>query len=257
MSDFHGLPCWYELSTADTTAAQAFYRDLLGWNWANANMPGMDYFLASRDKTMIAGMMKGEAGGPPPMWTVYFAVDDCDASVAAMSADGARAIVPPTDVPGTGRFSILADPQGAAFGILKPLPMEAGSTAGGAFDQLKSGHGNWHELMTSDPAAAMRFYARHLGWTASRSMDMGAMGSYDLFARGGTDIGGIMRQPPNVPRPAWMPYFGTAGADSAAERIKAGGGKVVHGPAEVPGGAFIVAAVDPQGAMVAVVGPKG
>ncbi len=59
---------------------------------------------------------------------------------------------------------MLADLQGAAFGVVAPAPMEGAGLAGGAFDQMKPGHGNWNELMTTDPAAGLAFYADLLGW---------------------------------------------------------------------------------------------
>ena len=60
----------------------------------------------------------------------------------------------------------------------------------------------------------------------------------------------------NSPVPAWLPDFCTNGVTATIERIEAGGGKLAHGPMEVPGGAFIAVAQDPQGAWFAVVGPK-
>lgn len=251
-SPHHGIPCWYELSTSDPDAAQHFYTDLFGWTWAGAGMAGVDYRLASIGDTVVAGMMKGDAGGPPPMWTIYFTAADIGATVAAMAKDGATAIVPPTDIPGTGRFSILLDPQGACFGLLQPLP---GGT-GGAFDQKAMGHGNWHELATRDPKAAFAFYGRHLGWTESRAMDMGPDGTYHIFARGGQDLGGMFALRPGMPAPFWLPYFGADGVDKAIGRVAASGGTNKMGPHEVPGGAFIAVATDPQGATFAVVGPK-
>ncbi|MFN0114056.1 MAG: VOC family protein [Paracoccaceae bacterium] len=250
--DFHGLPCWYELSTTDPGAAEGFYEGVLGWAWSKADLPDFDYRIARVGEAMVAGMMKGEAGGPPPMWTIYYAVRDIDATVAAMATDGAKPIVPPTDIPATGRFSILLDPQGAAFGLLQPLP----GGSGGAFDQQKTGHGNWHELMTGDVAAALAFYGRHLGWTASSTMDMGPGGTYQLFARAGQDIGGMMALQPGMPVPFWLPYFGADGVEKAMAEIAASGGANKMGPQEVPGGAVIAVAADPQGAAFAVVGPK-
>ena len=84
---------------------------------------------------------------------------------------------------------------------------------------------------------------------------MGPTGSYQLFSHDGADIGGMMGLG-NSPVPAWLPYFGTNGIDAAIGRIKAAGGQVAHGPMEVPRGAFIAVAQDPQGAWFAVVGPK-
>ncbi|MDP4032339.1 MAG: VOC family protein [Pseudorhodobacter sp.] len=249
-----GTPCWYELTTSNPDGAQAFYAAVLGWSIADAGMPGMDYRLASAGGDMVAGLWVPDVPGMPTFWMLYFTTENCDAAAGAIARAGGTVHKPPADIPGTGRFAVVADPQGAVFGLLQPH-----DASGNAFDQKQTGHGNWHELMTTDPKAAFAFYAAQFGWTASTSMDMGEMGSYDLFSHRGADIGGMMRLAPNMPGPGlpfWLPYFGVDGIDAAVARIKAAGGKVVNGPHDVPGGAFIVVATDPQGALFALVGPK-
>jgi predicted enzyme related to lactoylglutathione lyase len=254
-----GTPCWYELMTSEGKlgAAEAFYGEVLGWACRDAGMEGFDYRLATSDGDMVAGMMAtpADAGGMPPFWMIYFAVDDADKAAADVRAAGGSVHREPADIPGTGRFAVVADPQGAAFGILQMTPMEGQGDAGGAFDRRKEGHGNWHELMSSDPAAGVRFYSGLFGWQKSQAVDMGAMGTYQVFSHDGADIGGMMGLG-NAPVPAWLPYFGVNGVEAAIGRIEAAGGKLAHGPVEVPGGAFIAVAQDPQGAWFAVVGPK-
>jgi predicted enzyme related to lactoylglutathione lyase len=248
MPGFHGLPCWYELGTNDLAGATAFYAATLGWSVADSGTPGMTYLLAKAGETMVAGIMKAE-GMQPVAWSIYFAVDNCDATVAAATALGAKVYMPPADIPNTGRFAVLGDPQGATFALLQPLP---GGT-GGAFDQQKMGHGNWNELITPDPTAALVFYGKLFGWTESRAMEMGPGMTYHLIAREGLDIGGTCALP-GVP-PHWKPYFGVASAKAAMAAVTAAGGRVLHGPDEVPGGAFTVQIADPQGATLALVGP--
>jgi len=259
----HGRPCWYELSTTPGTlkAAEDFYAKVLGWAFRDAGMDGFAYHLGGIGGDLVVGAMEmpADASAMPPMWMLYFAVDDADKAVAAMVKAGAKVHREVTVIPGTGRFAMLADPQGAGFGILEPLPMQPGAEGGFAFDQKKEGHGYWHELMSTDPKAGMAFYGKALGWKPSTSMSMGEMGSYDLFSWQGTDIGGMMRSRPGMPGPGgsfWLPYFGVDSAGAAVKRIEAAGGTVKNGPHEVPGGAFIVVATDPQGALFAVVGPK-
>lgn len=109
--------------------------------------------------------------------------------------------------------------------------------------------------MSTDPGAGFDFYAELFGWTKSTAMDMGEMGTYQLFAWQGTEIGGMMGQG-DAPVPCWLPYFGVNGIDAAIARIRDSGGEVLHGPIEVPGPAFIAVARDPQGAHFAIVGPK-
>ncbi|MDO5632178.1 MAG: VOC family protein [Paracoccus sp. (in: a-proteobacteria)] len=259
MSD-QGNPCWYELNTSNPPEAGRFYATVLGWQTADAGMPGFDYTLAGMGDAMVAGLT-ATAGDQPPHWLICFAVDDCAASCAAMHQDGAKILSGPTEVPGTGLYALIADPQGARFGILQADMSQmtaaeiAQAQANAPFDQSKPGHGNWNELMTSDPEAGLAFYARHFGWTKGDAMDMGEMGTYQLIRRNGADIGAIMGLG-DAPVSHWLPYFGVDSTESAIERIKSAGGSIHHGPTEVPGGAWIAITQDPQGAWFAVVGPR-
>lgn len=113
--------CWQELQTRDLEAAKVFYGKVFGWN--NETKGDYTEFILGAAKTgqHFAGMMeiKPEWGPMPSNWGVYFAVDDCDAIVAKAQASGAKICMPPTDIPGTGRFSTLQDPQGAVFSVIK------------------------------------------------------------------------------------------------------------------------------------------
>ncbi len=247
---FHGAPCWFELSTSDPAVSQAFYGPLLGWSFVDAGMEGMSYTLATAGGDMVAGLMQPDSP-MPEFWMTYVAVDDCDAAAAKVQSLGGSLHRAPEDIPGTGRFAIVTDPQGVAFGLLQPLD---GDSA--AFDQAKPGHGHWIELNSTDPVAGLAFYTEMFGWTASAAMPMGEMGTYQIFARKGGDIGGMARlQGAGGLPPHWLPYFGVPSAKAAKAAIEAGGGSVAHGPVPVPGGAFVVIAVDPKGAFFGVVGP--
>ncbi|AUH64006.1 VOC family protein [Paracoccus zhejiangensis] len=260
MTSFQGNPCWYELTSGDSPAAADFYGKVLGWTAQDAGVPGFDYLLAKSGEDMVAGLANAD-GNQPPHWLIYFAVDDCDATVQAILKAGGKDFVGPEDIPGTGRFAIVGDPQGGRFGILQPdlgnmTPEQiAKANETGAFDQKKAGHGNWNELMSSDPEAGFAFYSGLFGWQKSTPVDMGEMGTYQLFSHNGADIGGMMGLG-NAPFTSWLPYFGANGVTAAMDRISANGGQIIHGPQEVPGGAFIAIAQDPQGAHFAVVGPK-
>ena len=265
MGKFHGNPCWYELTTSkgDLKAAEDFYGKVLGWQVQDAGMPGFDYHLATAGEDMVAGLMEmpDDVAEMPPMWMIYFAVDSADQAAADIKAAGGSIHREPADIPGTGRFAIAADPQGAGFGILEPDMTQmseadrAKAETTGAFDQSKPGHGNWNELMSPDPEAGFDFYSGLFGWTKGDAMPMGEQGTYQLFRHKGTDIGAMMGMS-DAPVPCWLPYFGVDDIDAAIARIKDAGGAVQHGPIEVPGGAFIAVGHDPQGAWFAVVGPK-
>ena len=118
-----GALCWSELTTRDTKAAESFYTTLFGWTAKHAAPSAvMEYTEFQNDGKSGAGMLPMPAhipAGVPSYWMPYFQVADCDASTAKAKGLGARVMVPPQDIPKTGRFAILSDPQGAMFAVFK------------------------------------------------------------------------------------------------------------------------------------------
>ena len=264
MDSVQGLPSWYELTTppGGLDRAIAFYGVVFGWDVVDSGMEGFDYRLARAGGDMVAGLLAAQPDTEaPPAWLVYFGVDSADAFVADALADGASVHQPATDIPGTGRYAVLGDPQGAMFGILQPdmsdmseEALAALAAGGGAFSPTRAGHGAWHELMAGDPVAAFAFYASRFGWTRGEAVDMGESGTYQLFRHHGRDIGGMMGLGES-PVSAWLPYFTVDRPVSAVmEAAVADGGRVHHGPMEVPGPAYIAVLQDPAGAWFAVTG---
>lgn len=253
MSDFRGRFVWHELMTSDTRAATAFYADVIGWTIEDSGMPGLDYLIASAGKDMVAGIMTmpphAAAGGAKPAWLGYIAVDEVDVAAVHLSAHGGTLHRAPEDIPGVGRFAVVSDPHGAVFCLF-----HSDTPGGEAVKLMAPGHVGWNELMCADVEEAMAFYHRLFHWQKDTAMDMGPLGTYQMFAVGGNAIGGMMRKPPEMPGPhRWQYYFTVEGLDAAGERVKAGGGQVLDQPMEVPGGAWIIPCVDPQGASFSLV----
>ncbi len=256
MANQHGDFIWYELLTNDADAAARFYGAVLGWKDRPAEGSENGYRIFGIDGTDVAGFMPlpagAEAAGMRPCWLGYIAVRDVDAIVADIVRAGGVQHMPPTDIPGVGRFAMLADPQGVVFYVMRGA-MDATSTA---FEQTRPGHCHWNELATGDQGAALAFYAGLFGWEKGDAMPMGAMGDYQFIAHRGQVIGAMMNRMEDGPPPAWTFYFGVEDIDAAARAVSANGGAVCHGPAEVPGGVHIIVASDPQGAMFGLVGPR-
>src|SRR3977135_3464830 len=116
--------CWNELMTTDTAKDGDFYTGLFGWGKDTQNFGPLEYTMFSNGDRPAGGMLKitPEMGPIPPNWLVYFAVDDCHAKTQKANDLGATTMKPPDDIPGVGRFSILTDPQGAAFALIKLNP---------------------------------------------------------------------------------------------------------------------------------------
>jgi predicted enzyme related to lactoylglutathione lyase len=242
-----GRPVWYELMTTDTAAAEAFYTNVIGWTAAPfPGSPDPYTIFRRRGDVGVAGLMKKPDDlNAPPFWAMYVAVPNFQDAVAHIKRLGGSEFSPVIDVPTVGRMQMMTDPQGASFYILQPSP--AGERPEGA---PQAGDASWHELMTTDAAAAMRFYSEVFGWQPSETMDMGPMGKYHMFNRPHGMIGGMMNKPAELAHvpPHWGIYFLFDNIDAAVERVIANGGKILNGPMEVPGGDRVVNAMDPQGA---------
>lgn len=254
MPTSHGAFVWYELMTSDAAAATRFYEQVIGWRSEVSTSTGMEYTLLNVGQTQVAGLMtlpeEACKAGARPGWLGYVAVDDVDAACAKVKTLGGAVHKAPEDIPGIGRFAIAADPQGAVICLFSSGDEEFVSPPN------EPGHPGWRELYALDHKAAFEFYAAMFGWTKGEAIDMGPMGVYQLFDYVGLTRGGMMNKPPEMPVPAWCYYFNTENIDAAVGRIQKAGGQVVNGPMEVPGGMWIVQALDPQGAMFALVGPR-
>ncbi|MDF2688476.1 MAG: glyoxalase [Microvirga sp.] len=243
---------WYELLTTNREAAEAFYRAVIGWTSQDSGHPEMPYTIMSAGDRPVSGVMTlppeiCEQGGRPG-WIGYVSVEDVDAATHRLKEAGGAVHREPDDIPNVGRFSVVADPQGANFVLFQPRGEEAPPPPMGT-----PGHIGWRELYAADGASAFDFYAGQFGWTKAEAMDMGPMGVYQLFAAGDDTIGGMMTKPEQIPAPFWLFNINVPELDAAVERVNANGGQILFGPEEVPGGAWIVQGMDPQGAMFALV----
>lgn len=249
---FHGLPCWFELMARDLDAAQAFYTDVLGWAWGADARAGFDYRLARSAEALVAGLMPVAIcpEGTPISWMPYFAVDDCDATTELAEMIGGFVWKSPADIPGTGRFAVLADPAGAVFGILAPLPMDL-PPASGAWNPARAGHGAALDLCHPLPETALRFYNRLFGWSAAS----GPQETLTLLVRDGRGIGRITGLGA-APLPNWHCGFAVPDLAASAARAEALGATAIRLPAHDPRAATAVIVRDPQGAWFDLSAPK-
>jgi predicted enzyme related to lactoylglutathione lyase len=255
MFDAHGRFVWYELMTTDMEAAKAFYAKVVGWGARDASMPGAAYSLFTIGEASVGGLMNlpddARVMGAEPRWVGYVGVNDVDATADRIEHLGGVVYVPPTEIPGISRFSVVADPQMATLALVKWLsPGQEQPAALG-----EPGRVGWHELLAADLEKAFAFYGALFDWRKEEA-DIAPIGTYQMFSAGGQTIGGMCTKPPTVPAPFWLYYFNVSDIDAAAERVTAAGGQILEGPVEVPGGAKVARCTDPQGAMFALRGKR-
>ncbi|MEM8673451.1 MAG: VOC family protein [Cyanobacteria bacterium P01_G01_bin.67] len=119
----HGAFSWCELMTSDTDAAKNFYQRLFGWTLKDEPMEeGKTYTVIQAREEKIGGILSTADAlseeTPKPHWGTYVTVDDVDKTVELVKPMGGKIIVPPMDIPGTGRFAVFADPQKAMLSII-------------------------------------------------------------------------------------------------------------------------------------------
>lgn len=259
-TSLRGRFLWHELMTTDPRSAEGFYSKVVGWK-TQAWEQNPSYKIWMAGGRMMGGLTKhmeeDSKVAPPPSWFTYIGTPDVDETVDQAVALGGKVVKQAWDIPTIGRMAILQDPQAAMFYAFTP---ERGPVAG---ETIELGDFSWHELATTDWQSAWNFYQKLFGWEKTSAMDMGGGNMYQMFAyqssrpqsgaMHATPVGGVFtKQNEMLGPPFWLPYALVRDSKRAAETIKQHGGTIVNGPMEVPGGDWIVAGLDRQGAMFAV-----
>ena len=250
-----GLPlgrfAWHDLMTPDAERARAYYADLVGWTYEDTEIPGFGKYPMIRAVGRSWGRLVRVKEEAPPHWLSHVIVEDADGAAARAEALGGRTVYPPTDVPGVGRFTVIASPGGAPVSAWRPSnPEDEGDVPRlpGAFV--------WHQLLASQPEVEVPFVCEIFGWEAS-AQEIGGL-PCTLFQRKdtGKPAGGMLPKPPGSGGPSsWLVYVAVESADATADRVRELGGSVWVEPSDIPGmGRFLVTS-DPSGAMIAFIQP--
>ena len=256
-----GAPSWAELSTTDEAGALAFYNALFGWVDEPQEMAPNSYYHMQTINGLPACSMyqQGEeerSQNVPPHWNTYLTVENVDESMAAITQNGGVVVFGPMDVFEAGRMAMCQDPQGAFFAIWQ-AKMHIGARI-----KQETGAMFWHELLTTDRAAAVDFYSSALGVEQGEVMQPL---QYAMLRAGGEDVAGVMQITPDMGEfpPHWSVYFGVENADETAARAQSLGATIFVPPTDIvpvegqpPIGRFSAMA-DPQGAPFSIFQPIG
>lgn len=237
---------WVDLATTDVEGAKKFYTALFGWTindlGSESDMVYSMFQLRGKDVCACSGLMKEQAAlGMPTHWNCYITVKNAADATSSAEKLGANVVMPPMDVMGAGRMSVLQDPTGAFIQIWEPLQHSGASFVG------EPGSMCWHELYTRDLAAAQTFYKKLLGWTTSE-MSM-PQGPYIIAKDGDEQIAGMMAIAPEMgPMPPnWTVYFAVDDCEGSCRKAESLGGKICVPPMDIPNVGRMAGIVDPQG----------
>jgi len=230
------MPCWAELVTSDPSAVAEFYRDLLGWRYDPA-----DQVFRLRGAA-VAGLVPSR--GQPAGWVTYIACDDLAELTGLVADSGGEVLRPPEDLPGRGRYALLADASGAVFGA-----WQSGRFGG---SQLGSEPGTvcFSELATPDVAAGTTFYGKVFGWAAQVG-ELAPGHPYHDWLIGDRVLGGMYELPAGVSA-HWRTTVEVADLERVLRRCRDRYGRVEVDPIEVTVGRY-ARIVDPYGAGLGVI----
>lgn len=236
---------WVELLTADVAAARQFYGTVFGWQFQSLSDVNPRYTLIESDGIRIGGMLdspKRRTDGRSARWVGLLSVADVARAVAAAQAAGGSLVAGPLQLAGRGEAALLADPEGARFGVMH-------ATGGDPVERLPAtGQWLWHELWAHDGSAMADFYAA-VGGYSSAPRDMTGPAREWLLESDGSARAGIVQAPrAERLRSSWLQYVRVASLDAALQRVREAGGRVLLAPDPAIRQGRVALVADPQGA---------
>jgi predicted enzyme related to lactoylglutathione lyase len=254
---------WRDLVTTNPEPAKVFYAALFGWEIESMPMPSAATVMYAADVPASGYDMLANAGKHfggivtlgtdhshvPSHWASYITVENVDEAVSAITRLGGTVHLQPTDIPNVGRFAVAADPHGAIFQPFTPSTGDESEPDGPPL----IGAVCWNELISADPAVAKSFYGEVFGWTFD-DVDMGA--PYTIIKRGEVMEGGLFQKPDEIPASMWLIYFQVADLNRTLADVSRLGGQPLHEVIAVPSVGRISWAMDPVGAVFALLEPE-
>jgi predicted enzyme related to lactoylglutathione lyase len=249
-----GSFCWVDMMTTDTKAAKNFYNDIFGWQFQDVPVDekGNIYTFLSLNGKPVAAMGEmnedQKKAGFPPAWINYVCVTDASEKVKKAVELGATVVVPDMDAMEEGRFALLADPEGAIFGLWQPKNYQGAAlknTPGSVCWVEHNGHGN---------EKVVPFYENLFGWTSkTETSDKGMV--YTSFYIGEEWAGDRFVLPQGMEEvPAnWLTYFGTDNIDTLLEKCRSYNAQILADKMLIEGMGYFAVIQDPQGAVFGVV----
>jgi predicted enzyme related to lactoylglutathione lyase len=239
-----GAPCWIDLGTSDPGRAREFYGQVFGWTFEDRGPEYGGYVTCLLDGSPVAGLMENFPGsGFPDAWSTYLAVVDATATASRAEAAGGQVTVEPMAVADQGTMAFFTDPGGASVGAWQPGAHKGNLVVG------EPGTPWWHELLTREYAASVRFYEDVFGWQTQVFSDDENL-RYTLQMVDGTEVAGVEDAATTLPAGApssWEVYFAVTDTDAVVARVLELGGSVVT-PAESSQFGRIAVVADPTGA---------
>ena len=249
-TDIHvqGRWVWGELFADNVEAAKAFYGSVFGWQFVSHGTGTAVYTVVRADGRPIAGIVhfpKPADAVRSARWLPLMSVPDAARAAEQAAASGGKVLVPSKLLPGRGEVAVLADPEGAIFGVIR-------SASGDPVDTFPSENAwFWLELWAQDAAKMAEFYRPLGAYTVTRQESPGDRPELQLVAGGFPRAGVLEIERADVPS-TWLPYVRVNDLPKAVAGIERAGGRIIVPPDPQVRNGKVAVFLDPLGAAVAV-----
>ncbi len=237
---------WHNLVTGDAEAARLFYGELFGWTF-DIKDDGR-YSVITYNGRNLGGILDTSKDGKASKrahWLSAMSVASLDASLTAVDKAGGKQLEAPIDVSGVGRVVTVEDSVGAVLHLLD-------SDRGDPPDLDPDLHTwLWHELLANQTDPALQFYENAFGYRVE-PLKKNPNSDYRVLWSSGEPRAGIMKNPFEKTRSAWIPYVRVDDPAALAERVTALGGRVIIAPRPDVRDGTLALVVDPSGAPLAL-----
>jgi hypothetical protein len=237
---------WHNLVTSDGEAARQFYGELFGWEF-DVRDDGRYSVITFRGRN-LGGILDASKDGNAPKrghWLSAMSVASLDASLTAVEEAGGKQLEAPIDVSGVGRVVTVEDADGALLHLLF-------SDHGDPPDVEPPVHTwLWHELLANHADRALEFYESAFGYRAE-PLKKNPSSEYRVLWSSGDARAGILQNPFEKTRSAWIPYVRVDDPAALAERVTELGGSVVIAPRPDVRDGTLALVLDPSGAPLAL-----
>ena len=120
-----GSVLWTDLTVPNAVEIKDFYSKVIGWKSEPVSMGDYNDFNMNSPSTgrTTAGVCHSRGGNAnlPPVWMVYFTVENVDESAKKCVENGGKIISPPKDMGKYARYCVIEDPAGAVAALFSSL----------------------------------------------------------------------------------------------------------------------------------------
>ena len=249
-----GRVIWHDLLTTTPEASRRFYSELFGWTFETPSIHtglggGDDYMLIRHNGRLIGGMLNANTLRRKTnisQWITMISVDDIDAAVGRVTANGGVALTQPTELISRGSLAVLEGPTGALFAMIQTRD---GDPA--AYEPEYNGF-LWDELWTNDVAGASQFYERVFDYEPQDHAIGDTTRTYRVLRRGEKPSAGVLANPFEDEHPVWVNYLRVEDPAAVASQVTALGGRIIVAAQARDIGGHVAFVAGPSGAGIAL-----